>query len=51
MRKLLFSLLISLTAGVLPAMAAASDDDDDSRRGDRERRSSIQLGEIGRAHV
>ena len=45
MRKLLFSLLISITAGMLPGLAVASDDDDDSRHGDRERRSSIQLGD------
>ena len=45
MRKLLFSLLISIMAGMLPGLAAASDDDDDSRHGDRERRSSIQLGD------
>ena len=44
MRKLLFSLLVSITAGILPAVVAASDDDDDSRRGDRER-PSIQLGD------
>ena len=45
MRKLLFSLLLSISAGMLPALAVASDDDDDSRHGDRARKSSIQLGD------
>ncbi len=44
MRKLLFSLLISITAGMLPAMVAAAEDGDDSLHGNRER-PGIQLGD------